>query len=161
MSYNYEFVRVWTVPRESMTYFATFGGVMMLGTFAGGFIAGSLTVKLGWESYFYLCGGNFVVMLALYYFFIAVNPEECNFMSKEEKMLYPNKDSEKESEAKKASYFQLFRRSYLLAFCIFIFCTNMIFCTLMANMPFYLREVVKMRTEDISVILLVSGEVIK
>lgn len=160
MSYNYEFVRVWTVPSESLYFIGGFGGMMLLGNYVGGFVAGLIARHLGWENYFYICGINFLIIFILILIFVSVTPGESKFMNKKEKNLYLDKDTSEVSEAKKAPYTEIFKRSYLWAFCAFLFSIDIVYNTMLINIPFYLSEVLKIRNEVISLILLTFGIVL-
>ena len=158
IAYNYELMRTWPVKNsECVFYLAASGASMMMGFFIGGFISGLISINFGWESYFYLCGANFFIMFIAYQIFIPINPEHCKFMPQSEKDLYRQKEDLAISEESKAPYLELFQRSYLWAFSAYIIGLNMVFITLLVNMPIFLKEIIKMETTDISIVYLMAG----
>ena len=150
--YQYEFIRNWGLPHESNYLISFNGAIIPFGTGLGSLLAGLTASSIGWEYYFFICGGLFLGTLIISSAIIPETPEKCRFMTKKELSLYSNENQngEKKLINECASWSVLLKRSYVWAFCIAHFSYNFVNYSLFNCVPFYLDEVYHLSTAVLS-----------
>ena len=143
---NYECAHKWGLNNEDKLVISLSGIMNYLASGGGPFIAGLLTKAAGWSYVFYLSGAVFFIVFLLQCLFVPDDPATAKFMSPEERKMFVIKKQREEQEEEEqenktsTSLISVLSRRFLYCFCVYQFCRNFLYYSIMTMMPFYLNE---------------------
>ena len=165
MSNNMEFARKWSFGKETKIYISAIGSIAIAGVGIGPMVAGFITTRLGWKSFFFVSGSSYFLIFILLCLLITEDPLNSLLITGKEKEMFvrritaheeSNKVDEK-SQKSKTSIKEILKRVYPYSFCAFMLINTFQFYSIMTLTPFYLDQVQKAPTDLVSAVQAILG----
>ena len=162
---NMEFARKWTFGKETKYFIAALGNIFFIGTGFGPMVAGFLSGRLGWRSFFYISGATLLLVFILQCLLVPENPLDSPLIEGDEMEMFKRRLEAHKSAGsasgkkgmRETPLREIFSRIYPYAFCIFMMSNTIQFYTLMAVTPFYLFEVLNASPDLVSTVQIMLG----
>ena len=88
MPNNMEFDRKWSFGKETKFYMSVIGSISMTGIGTGPMVAGFITTRLGWKSFFYVSGSTYFLIFILLCLLITEDPLNSLLITGKEKEMF-------------------------------------------------------------------------
>ena len=165
MPNNMEFARKWSFGKETKFYMSIIGSISMTGIGIGPMVAGFITTRLGWKSFFYVSGSSYFLIFILLYLLITEDPLNSLLITGKEKEMFErrikaheeSKTTDERTQKPETSIKEVLKRVYPYSFCVFMFFNSFQFYTIMTLTPFYLDQVQKAPTDLVSAVQAILG----